>query len=331
MSSQILISSIIAAGSSFLITFLIIPFCMMLAQKLDFFDVPDGVVKLHKKRVPYFGGLAVVSGFFCGLIATNTLHTLPCLLLIGMLFLFGIGLLDDIFVLRPWQKFLGQLISGACFIAAGLYLKTDFFNLWWRIPVSVLWMATLMNACNLVDIMDGLATCITLGALGSFAAIAVALSHYWLLPILAALSGSLCAFLWYNKPPAQIYLGDAGSLFLGSFLGVCPFLLPWGTYTIYGALAPCIILAVLLLEVGGLIIVRTYKRIPFYLPSADHFKSYLMAQGWSVKKIIFFTLFLSAITGYVSLLFVQGVFSLAITGVMGSVYLAIWILTIYLS
>ena len=99
-------------------------------------------------------------------------------------------------------------------------------------------------------------------------------------------------FLYFNKTPAKIYLGDAGSLLIGGLLATIPFMIPWGTYTIFGFLTPVIILGVPLVEVASLIIIRTYKKIPFYFGSPDHFAHYLFDQGWTKNIFCSLSLYL---------------------------------------
>ena len=101
--------------------------------------------------------------------------------------------------------------------------------------------------------------------------------------------GSIIAFFWYNKPSAQIYLGDAGALFIGGFLAVTHFFFDWGFHSFNGFLVPCIVLAIPLLESFSLIVIRTYKGKLFYYGSPDHYCLYLTAKGWSKNEILFFS------------------------------------------
>lgn len=157
----------------------------------------------------------------------------------------------------------------------------------WHIPLSVVWILTIINAYNLVDVMDGLATVLAIGATFSFCCIAAAgAAHFDVLILLLAFLGPLCAFFMYNKPPAAMYLGDTGSLFIGGFLSCVPFLFNWNLHNPYGLFAPIIILAVPLLEVGMLILIRTYKGIPFYQGSPHHFSMYLQKKGFSKWQIV---------------------------------------------
>lgn len=310
---------------SFLISFYVTPLLCTLAQRLKFVDHPDGVIKTHQYAVPYLGGIAVYSGFLCGIALTIPFDCRIFLLIIGASLLLLLGLVDDLIVLKPYQKFFGQYIVALCLLKAGFYLKQHIFYNIWNIPLSLLWILSIINAFNLVDVMDGLATTLAICASITFMAMAWYLHHTIVCIVLAAFLGSLVAFFWYNKPPAYIYLGDTGSLFIGGFLATIPFLFDWGTYNIYGFLTPPIILAIPILEIVALILIRSYKRIPFYQGSADHFSLYLLAHGWSKELILSYVAFLSLFLGFGAFLFMAGLVSLTIMIGCGSIFLAVWV------
>lgn len=272
---------------STLITLYIVPVVMQIAAKLDVLDIPDGTIKKHDKPIPYLGGIAIYIGFIATLALFFSFEVRIVLLLIGVTLLLFLGLIDDLVRMKAYQKFVGQFIAAFCFLKSGFYLKEAFFlhNLW-SIPLSLLWILSVINAFNLVDIMDGLATVLALWATIAFMVCALFLGQTSIALFLTAFAGTLCGFLFYNKPPARIYLGDAGSLYIGGFLATIPFLLPWSYNTPWGYFAPVIVLAIPLLEVFALVVIRTYKRIPFYNASPDHFALYLRAAGWSKMQIL---------------------------------------------
>ncbi len=310
---------------SFLISSYLTPLLCLLAQRLQFVDHPDGVIKTHRYAVPYLGGVGVYGGFLFSLIIMTSFDFRIFLLVVGATLLLLLGLIDDLVVLKPYQKFLGQCIVSLLLLKAGFYLKHHVFYNIWNVPLSLLWTLSIINAFNLVDVMDGLATLIAICATITFMIIAWYLHHYLVFMVLTAFLGALAAFFWYNKPPARIYLGDAGSLFLGGFLAVVPFLFDWGTHNIYGFLTPLIILAIPLLEIFSLIIIRSYKGIPFYKGSADHFSSYLLAQGWHKEAVLKYIALLSLYGGIVAVLFMQGTLSLMTTTCYGLLFLIVWI------
>ena len=295
----IVIKLIFALTISFLITLYLIPLISTIAHRLNEFglgtlDIPDGTIKKHEKPIPYLGGVAIFVGFIVSLSFTLSFENQLMLFLIGTTLLLFIGLVDDLVVLKPYQKFSGQFIAAFCLVRSGFYLKESFFLYnFWSVPLSLFWILSVVNAFNLVDIMDGLASTIAVGASAAFLIIACLNQQWQVALLLSSFLGPLVAFLWYNKPPAHIYLGDAGSLFIGGILATVPFLLKWSIHNFYGFVVPAIVLAIPLLEVASLILVRSYKRIPFYKASPDHFALYLRNNGWSKNLILIYIFTLS--------------------------------------
>lgn len=310
---------------SFFITLFFIPHFCLLAKRWRFMDTPDGKIKKQSSAVPYLGGVAIYMGFLCGLVFTLPFENKISLLIIGCTLLLLLGLLDDLFQMKPYQKFFGQTIVAFSFLKAGFYLKSHVFYDVWKMPLSIVWILTVINAFNLVDVMDGLATSLAIYATTTLFIVAFLLNHGVVMILLAAFLGPLCAFFVYNRPPAHIYLGDAGSLFIGGFLATAPFLFDWGTYNWYGYLTPLIILGIPLLECTSLILIRTYKGIPFYLGSPDHFCCYLMDNGWSKRAILIYLFIMSFILGLISLAFVFGKISFLETLGLGFLFLIVWI------
>ena len=292
---------------AYCITRYMIPLCISLAHTLRIIDVPDGVVKNHKQPVPYLGGIGIFIGFITSVAFVVPLESSSLfLLIIGLSLIVFIGFLDDVIVLSPGQKIMGQIIVALVLVKAGFYLKIHAFYNPLTLIISFLWILTLMNAFNLVDIMDGLST--TLGICsGLFFFITAGMFHnYAALLLTTALIGSLCAFLSFNRPPAKIYMGDTGSLFLGTFFGAIPFLCQWGTYTWYGYCTPLFFLAVPLAELCSLIIIRTRKGIPFYKASPDHYALYLKRAGFSITTILGVSALVALSMGCMGLLWLIG-------------------------
>jgi UDP-GlcNAc:undecaprenyl-phosphate GlcNAc-1-phosphate transferase len=250
-------------------------------------DTPDGTIKRHKSPTPYLGGIALFVGFL-----TSSAFVLPFesaslfLLIIALSLIVFLGFLDDILTLSPGQKIIGQSVVALCLLKAGFYLKIHAFYNPLFLGISFVWFLVVINAFNLVDIMDGLATTLALLSSVFFLGAAIYNGNYEAMLLLGAFIGSLTAFFVFNYPPAKIYMGDTGSLFLGTFLGTMPFLCSWGTHSLYGYCAPLFFLAIPLLEVAWLIIIRTYKYIPFYRPSPDHYALILKRKGLSVPRIL---------------------------------------------
>lgn len=314
---------------SFLLTLYLVPLFAVIAHKLHILDVPDGLIKIHEKPTPYLGGVAVYIGFIATLALIFPFENQILSLLLGTTLLLFIGLIDDILRIKPYQKFFWQMIAALCFLKSGLHLKETFFLAnFWNIPISLLWIVSVINAFNLVDVMDGLATSLASCATVTFLIIAMAHGQYSLALLLTSFLGPMLAFLWYNRPPAQIYLGDAGSLFIGGFLATVPFLFKWGSYSSYGFITPAIVLAIPLLEITALVFIRSYKGIPFYYGSPDHFSIYLQQNGWSKYQILKYILFFSIALLALSLLLLSNKISLSVLLIACFILIIIWIFSI---
>ena len=215
---------ILAFFSVYSITPLIIKF----AYKLNFLDNPNAR-KVHKKVTPLMGGVAIFIGFFSFtvyvILTTKHSFSLPAVgYLLGAAIIVLVGIIDDRYGMHPIIKLIGQALSCGVFI-----YSNNLFNIlgpaYFTVPILFLWMVGLMNALNFLDNMDGIIT----GMSGILALGFYAVSFISKAPGMASLSmfvslssltfaGSVFGFLPYNFNPAKIFLGDAGSMFIGYFL-----------------------------------------------------------------------------------------------------------------
>ena len=309
---------------AFAFAFYLVPILADTARKRGLIDEPDGKIKKQKRAVPYLGGVAVYLSFIISISLFSSCENNYFWLILGGTWLLFIGLIDDLNPLRPRQKFFGQILAMLCFLKGGLALKSNFFSFILNLAGSGFWILAVINAFNLVDVMDGLAVILAAIATAAFFILAVCLGNFSLSILLITFLGSLLGFFAYNKPPAKIYLGDAGSLLVGGFLATIPLLFPWsetlGRYSIIPdvvkgsyilqvltiSLIPILLVGIPLLEVSSLIIVRIYHGIPVYLGSPHHFSSYLQNKGWSKRKILCFTGVKAMVMSSCALLFLFG-------------------------
>src|SRR5262245_42076367 len=148
-------------GAAFLLSLILslywTPVIRKAALKLGIVDRPDGLLKTHEDAVPYLGGIAVFMSFLLtvGVFTEFGQETLG-LLLSGSIALM-VGLVDDFGAMDPVQKLLGQTLAALVLIKSGIYIKLSFLPIWVAIPLTVFWVLAVMNALNIVDILDGLA------------------------------------------------------------------------------------------------------------------------------------------------------------------------------
>ena len=171
----------------------------------------------HKRPTAMYGGIAIFA-------TTVLLYLLfvpksfeSNVVIAGSTFLFAVGLLDDTFGVKPYQKLIGQLIGATMIVSLGLKLPLTGFELV-DIGITVFWLVGITNAINLLDNMDGLAA----GIAGIAAtALAFGFAANGQMPELLLISvfiGSLIGFLIFNFNPASIFMGDCGSMFIGFLL-----------------------------------------------------------------------------------------------------------------
>ncbi len=218
---------IVVFTAAFTITYVSVPLLIRIAHRRGWFDRP-GERRTHLRPVPRIGGLAVFLGFHC---ACLLLHAFPeerlptectphCWLVyvLTSAILLIVGLIDDLRGMRPFVKLVFQTAAALSMYGAGMR-ASQIFGIPLIGPIdaalTVLWFVGIVNAFNLIDGMDGLATglaCIAaFGLAGSL--MMRGLSGDAL--VMLALLGAASAFLRYNFNPATIFLGDSGSMFLG--------------------------------------------------------------------------------------------------------------------
>ena len=200
------------------VTWYATPLFRQAALRFGIVDAPNTALKVQQEPVPYLGGLAVYVGFLTAVAALYRLdQEVLGVLLAGTLVLM-LGLVDDFGVLTPKVKLGFQIAIVLMLMRAGIYIRLEFLPQWLALVLTGLWVVGLTNALNLIDIMDGLAT-----GVAAVIALALFLFALWcgreMVALMAiALAGACLGFLVFNRAPARIYLGDAGSMFLGMML-----------------------------------------------------------------------------------------------------------------
>jgi len=226
--------------------------------------------------------------------------------------IFALGLIDDIFNMDPQHKLAGQVVITAVLIFFGYRLNwTDSKTL--DLFLSILWIVGITNAFNLLDNMDGLASGTALIA-GGFLFLCLYLdpvSGHAIAPallVLTAYLGAVSGFLVYNFNPASIFMGDAGSLFIGFVLACLtiartPFQVgEKGFFHLLSVIAiPVLILFIPILDTGFVSLMRKLFRRPISQGGKDHSSHRLVAIGFSEKKAVLVLYAFSAASGLMAL------------------------------
>src|SRR5215467_5610896 len=261
-------------GTAFILSFgfalYLTPLMRMAALQLGIVDKPDGRLKKHKDAIPYLGGLSVFIAFLLSVgVLTDFGQDTLGLLLSGSIALM-VGLLDDFGAMTPAQKLLGQTFAALVLIKSGTYIKLEFLPVWIAIPLTVLWILAVTNALNIIDILDGLAA-----GIAAIAAISIAIANFMagrngVAFLCIVLVGSILGFLRYNFCPAKIYLGDAGSLFIGFMLAALSMNAGYTRANLLAVVSPVFILGIPLFDLALVMWIRWRNGIPLMKGSPDH-------------------------------------------------------------
>jgi UDP-GlcNAc:undecaprenyl-phosphate GlcNAc-1-phosphate transferase len=296
-------------GAAYILSFVFAlcwtPLVRKAAIQLGIVDRPDGKLKKHAEAIPYFGGIAVYTAFLftVGILSDFGQETLG-LMLSGSIALM-VGLIDDFGVLTPKQKLLGQTFAALVLVKSGTYIKLYFLPIWVAIPLTVLWILAVTNAMNIIDILDGLAA-----GIAGIAAIAIAFANIManrdaVAFLCVVLAGSTLGFLRYNFNPAKIYLGDAGSLFIGFMLAALSINAGYTRINTLAVISPVLILGIPLFDLGFVVWIRWRKGIPVTKGSPDHFALRLRRCKLSVRETAVTTYVAGAILAGAALLMSQ--------------------------
>lgn len=273
---------------------LLTPVMRKFALSLDVVDRPNQDHKTHKEAIPYLGGIAIILSVFSVTLGgalflgiDNLPIALPFSIILPALVLGVVGLIDDIRQLSPFSRFVAQTISGL-FTASFLILtKTvgsptgikslDFL-------ITVVWIVGVTNSINFFDNHDG-------GASGTVAIASFALFYLaytsdqnYLAAFSIVLCGSCIGFLYWNRNPARIYMGDAGALFLGTM--IASLLVRFDPNPINRVASfsiPIFILAIPILDTSVAVLSRIRRHKSPFEGGKDHLSHRLVRIGYSRK------------------------------------------------
>jgi UDP-GlcNAc:undecaprenyl-phosphate/decaprenyl-phosphate GlcNAc-1-phosphate transferase len=265
------------------------------AIKHEIFDAPNSDHKTHNEPVPYLGGIAIIIGVLvvtlsATLTADSDQIATVLAVLIPCLFLGFVGLIDDLVNLKPWPRFLSQTAVG---IAVAITLiKTNTVgsptgSRGLDIALTILFIVGLSNSVNFFDNVDGGASG-TVAISASFLALLSYVSgQYYIAAISTVIAGATIGFLRWNRSPARIYMGDAGSLFLGSLMASIlvrfdPNPITYPTFFF----VPLFLIAIPLLDTTAVIISRIFRGVSPFTGGRDHLSHRLMRTGLSKVKAV---------------------------------------------
>jgi UDP-GlcNAc:undecaprenyl-phosphate GlcNAc-1-phosphate transferase len=313
---------------------LLIPVMKKVAFRYNVLDHP-GYHKTHTNVYPLLGGGAIFGSFltiilagvgFLGLAKLGLLSVFPELqqhlliqfpifvaalsrllgLLVGGSLIFMLGLMDDIrgvgFSYKI--KFAVQIVAAVILVFGGIrleFLPYDFLN--WL--VTILWVVGITNSFNLLDNMDGLSGGVALVISIILGILTIQQEQYFSALLLLTLAGSLIGFLRYNFSPSSIFMGDAGSLFIGYTLAALTVSNSYVTTRSISQLpivVPILVLGVPLFDTFSVMVIRWKEHRPLFVGDNSHFSHRLVELGMSVRQAVIFIYLVTLCVGVSAIL-----------------------------
>ena len=280
-----------------------------------------GVRKIHERVMPKGGGIAIVLSLFLayglswyGLgLLTNWL-SLPgpfsketLAVLGGGLVIATLGLVDDWCNLKPWTKLTVESLVAFVLIHFDLRITLFVPSDWFSFFVTWGWIVLITNSFNLLDNMDGLSAGVAWISAAIFFAAAIQTGQWHVTFLLAGLLGSLLGFLAYNFPPASIFMGDCGSLFIGYFMAVLTIYATFyePTASIFPVVLPLLAMAVPLFDTGTVAWLRWRQRRPIFQGDKQHFSHRLVELGLTRRQAVLTIYLVTFATGLSTMLLYQ--------------------------
>lgn len=277
-----------AAGISIVLSLALTWTVRQLARRRGWMASPVSRRHIHKFPVPRLGGVAVFLSIAATLLVSVRYNDDDKSFLIGALlpaaWMLAVGLTDDMFGFRARAKLAAQILGGVAIFCVGIRIPAPEFlgaSAPVAISVSLLlttgWTVAVMNSINLVDGLDGLASGTSLCIVSTLLALAVIAGHSSIALLGAATAGSIIGFLFFNTYPASIFLGDSGSLVLGTVISIMSVRLI--AELPMGWLACPVLLAHPFSEVVLSVTRRFLRADPIFCPDRRHLHHRLMDRG----------------------------------------------------
>lgn len=268
------------------------------ALGLGLLDVPDQR-KHHGEPVPMIGGIAVAFSVFFISLLFSTEHRALAAFVIAALPMLMMGLLDDRLGLTARQKFAIQVVVALTLIygaAVSIGQLGDLFGFglvtlgWLAMPFTVVCIVGIVNAYNMADGVDGLAGSMSLASAVAFGVVAALCDAPVEFAIAVALAGALCGFLAFNLPhrrrPFRVFLGDAGSTFIGLALVLLAIGLTQRQGTALSPIAAVWILGLAILDMGATMLTRMAMGHSPIAPDRRHLHHLLLDLGMRPSRVV---------------------------------------------
>lgn len=295
---------IVAFCLALIVSAIATPIVAWLAHRFGWLDRPSEARKIHVRPVPRLGGIAVVLAFFAPILGlalwenrvSGLLYSdqrLVTGLFCGAAAIVGLGVYDDLKGASAKLKLLVQGLTALGLWLAGFRIELlgnplgDAFDLGvLSLPLTMLWIVGVVNALNLIDGLDGLASGVALLATIVLFGVAFVDGAALLCLITVALGGSLVGFLFWNFNPAKIFLGDSGSMFLGFVLSAVSIWTQQKGATAIALLIPVLALGLPILDTTLSFVRRVRKGKSPFEADREHLHHRLLALGLSHRNAV---------------------------------------------
>jgi len=304
-------------AASFALSVILVALLRRAALRFGLVDRPGGR-KQHAGPMPLGGGIAILlaaslpllaGGLACHLWSRNALPVelpsgLRCTaaiaagrfallgwVLAGGLAFGALGLWDDLRPLRPKAKLLAQYAIALAVSALPQVRVTLFIHAGWvQMLLTATWLVLMVNSFNLLDNMDGQSGLVAFLTGAALLVLTLQTGQYLVAAFLLGLLGAVLGFLVFNLPPASIFMGDTGSMFIGYMLAVATtlatFLTPTQMNPVFPVLVPLVIFAVPLYDVASVLVIRLHKGQPLLAGDRSHFSHRLLRLGMSDRTVL---------------------------------------------
>ncbi|MGM9882449.1 MAG: glycosyltransferase family 4 protein [Bacilli bacterium] len=323
--------------TTFIFTALFIPIVKKIAIFIGAMDMPNER-KVHKVPMPRLGGLGIYGGFLLGYMLFGQHSVQMNAILIGSFIIIITGIFDDIKPVPAKYKLLGQ-IAGAAIIplyggillqdvsAFGIYLNFGIF----AYPITIIFIVAIINCINLIDGLDGLSSGIssiyflTVGIIGMLLNNSNGLD----ITLTFIMLGSTLGYLLHNFPPAKIFMGDSGSMFLGYIIAVIA-LLGFKNITLTSFIVPILLLAIPIMDTLFAIIRRLINHKPLGMPDKNHLHHQLLKLNLSKRKTVLIIYLIDLLFAIASIIYAVGNRLLGSNKYGIIIYIILFVLTILL-
>ena len=284
------------------------PVARYLAPRMGVIDQPEAR-KIHERPVPRLGGAAILVAVIVAALVLGERYNFDQFgsILIGATGISFMGLIDDRWGLHAFVKLAGQIAAALLLYTSGISVST------FRTPVvslivTVFWVVYITNAINLLDNMDGLAGGVAAIAAAHFALMCSFSGQYLVGALSVALLGACIGFLRYNLNPANIFMGDSGSLFLGFMLAATGIKLSFPENVSFVAwMIPVLVMGVPIFDTALVFVSRLRRGLnPLTTPGKDHVSHRLVAAGLSRREAVLAIYVVSFVAGLLAIFVTRG-------------------------